>query len=391
LKLLQILDGYPPEHTGGIASYVRFESTELRRCGHDVTILTRRHAAATSEVSEDGGLRVIRHSAPLVGSRLYYAHPFLTAHRLASFIRRLHIQESFDAICVHNTFHAAALVRARTGARTVFRCHAPASAEIELDASSGKYGLKGRVLGRVLGWVDAQESLALTHIGKVATLSNFMADELRRVHPRLARQIEVIPGAVDLERFAFSGSTDAAKARLGIPPERPTLLSVRRLVGRMGIEGLLEAMVTVGKSVPDALLIVVGKGYLRTHLERVAEEHALKDRVSFVGFVADEDLPTYYQASDLFVLPTEQLEGFGMVTLEAMASGTPVVATSVGANPEVVGAFDKDLVSRVNLAGTILEGLRKGAEPDYRRSCREHVESRYSVERVLGAVEQMLS
>ena len=109
----------------------------------------------------------------------------------------------------------------------------------------------------------------------------------------------------------------------------------------------------------------------------------LKESIRLLGHIPDGDLPGLYQAADFFILPTEKLEGFGLVILEAMASGTPVIGTPVGAIPEVIGSFD----SRLIFDGTSWEDLKKKMEevieqPDRYyfapETCRRFVEENYS-------------
>src|SRR5207249_11052699 len=83
---------------------------------------------------------------------------------------------------------------------------------------------------------------------------------------------------------------------------------------------------------------------------------------SFLGFIPDETLPSYYHAADVFVLPTRELEGFGLVTVEALACGTPVLGTPVGATPEVLSGLDASLVFRGISAEIMAEDLLRFLE-----------------------------
>jgi len=102
--------------------------------------------------------------------------------------------------------------------------------------------------------------------------------------------------------------------------------------------------------------VIVGQGELRAHLEAQVAALGLGDRVHFAGFVPDDLLPLYYQAADLFVLPTRSLEGFGLITLEALSCGLPVVGTPVGATPELLAQVDRRLI----LEGTSPDAIAVG-------------------------------
>jgi rhamnosyl/mannosyltransferase len=143
---------------------------------------------------------------------------------------------------------------------------------------------------------------------------------------RSARRVVVIPFGIDLARYETP--EPAATRRVGeivraVPS--PRVLFVGRLVYYKGLEVLLEAM----RSVP-ASLVIVGEGPLEGALRASVAEKGLGDRVLFAGRVTDDDLPAYYRACDVLVLPsTARTEAFGVVQIEAMASGRPVVSTQL--------------------------------------------------------------
>jgi glycosyltransferase involved in cell wall biosynthesis len=156
-------------------------------------------------------------------------------------------------------------------------------------------------------------------------------------------RVHVIPPGVDLERFS-PGVRDEARKALGLPPHLPIGVTIRRLLPRMGIYVLLDAWARLSEHRHDACLVVVGDGPERPALERRAAQLGLTDRVRFVGRVDDEDLPTFYRAADVSLVPSLSLEGFGLVVLESLACGTPVIVTDAGGLPETVAGLDSSLV-----------------------------------------------
>jgi glycosyltransferase involved in cell wall biosynthesis len=112
----------------------------------------------------------------------------------------------------------------------------------------------------------------------------------------------------------------------------------------MGLDELLRAVAIVRENVPDVLLLIGGSGGLRRGLEAQAAGLGLGGHVRFLGFVPEARLAAHYQAADFFVLPTRELEGFGLVTVEALACGTPVLGTPVGATPEILGTVGADYI-----------------------------------------------
>ncbi|MEZ0165860.1 glycosyltransferase family 4 protein [Kineococcus sp. LSe6-4] len=391
MRLLVITDGTPPEHRGGVASSVLVEVGELARRGHEVTLLTRRHDAGAPLVEDRGSYRLLRHPAPARGSRAYYAHPAATLTRVPGWLRSLVARERFDALYVHSAFHAAAAVRAGLGGRTVFRFHAPASLEVGLDAAGGKYPVvraAGGLAGRVVADLTRRaELVAVNGTARTLTTSWYVRRLLQQVHPTASARVDVVPLAVDLDRFSPG---PGERERLGLRGD-PLVLTVRRLVRRMGLENLLDAFGAVVDRHPGARLVVGGTGYLAGELRERADRLGLP--VDFPGFVAEEDLPALYRSADLFVLPTLQMEGFGMVTVEAFASGLPVVATPVGANPEVAGSLDARTVAAstapADLAAAVLRGL--DLRPALAARARGHVQERFSPAAVVDRVEAALA
>ena len=175
-------------------------------------------------------------------------------------------------------------------------------------------------------------------------LSRAFRDELVRRYDVSAAHVRIVPGGVDTERFAPDRSRRAARAHLGWPTDRPIILSVRRLIRRVGLENLVTAMDTIRQQVPDALLLIAGTGPLRETLEARIHATDLEDHVQLLGYVPDEDLPLAYRAADVSIVPTRSLEGFGLIAVESLAAGTPVLVTPVGGLPEVVEGLSEDLI-----------------------------------------------
>jgi glycogen(starch) synthase len=194
--------------------------------------------------------------------------------------------------------------------------------------------------------------------------------------------VRIVPGSVDLERFAVPVSRSEARLMLGWPADRPILVTVRRLVARMGLDRLIDAIGLLRASVPDVLLYICGTGRLREALEAQVRGAGLEYNIRFTGFLPDASLPLAYRAADLNVVPTTALEGFGLVAAEAMAAGTPSLVTPVGGLPEIVSDLSPALVfsstTVTDMAARLHEVLTdKGALPDD-AACRRYIATRYS-------------
>jgi glycosyltransferase involved in cell wall biosynthesis len=160
---------------------------------------------------------------------------------------------------------------------------------------------------------------------------------------------------------------------LGWPEGRPIVLCVRRLVRRVGVDTLIDAAAVVRERVPEALVLVAGRGPLRAELEARIAERGLANHVRLLGFVPDERLPMAYRAADLSVVPTAALEGFGLITVESLAAGTPCVVTPVGGLADVVAPIAPQLVtgsaSAADIGATLAAALRGEVDLPDARAC----------------------
>lgn len=126
------------------------------------------------------------------------------------------------------------------------------------------------------------------------------------------------------------------RKRLGIPQNAVVALTVRRLVYKNGIDTLIECANLSVKKNPNVFFLVVGKGPDQNSVQARIRLLGIENNFKLAGFVSDEDLPSYYNAADFFVLPSKSGEGLPLVALEAMACGLPVIATNVGGIREIL-------------------------------------------------------
>ena len=150
---------------------------------------------------------------------------------------------------------------------------------------------------------------------------------------------KIAPG-IDVEHFRPVDST-ALRQSLGLS-EKKVLVSVGRLVHRKGQDFLIESMPKILEQVPDAHLLLVGQGPYRQHLEKLVTKHSLQNNISFIGRIGYKDLPGYICVGDVFAMPSRsrfaglEVEGLGIVYLEASACGLPVIAGASGGAPDAV-------------------------------------------------------
>lgn len=153
------------------------------------------------------------------------------------------------------------------------------------------------------------------------------------IQKRLKVEAIAISSGIDLERFNPYGETHWIKEKYNLP-DKPVLLYVGRLDPEKHIEEILQSVAVAARKV-DFCFVVVGKGISKKNLEQLAIELGIADRVIFSGFVPDEDLPFFYKLSRCFVIASIA-ELLSLVTLQAMASGLPIIAVDAGALSELV-------------------------------------------------------
>jgi glycosyltransferase involved in cell wall biosynthesis len=386
VRILVATDQWFPDFRGGSARVASETARGLARLGHDVTVVAPRSSEAP-EREQEGTLTLLR-----VLRRGPLPRTLTDVTEAATHGRRLR-HERFDVVVAHQSTVAVGLRLARLGAPSVYVFHASAAREVSFrrtrlprgQARLATYGLEPVI--RVL------EKIAIRRADRVLFLSEFSRSLLQEDHPGIDERAVRVLGGVDVERFTPGDGKEAARDRLGIPREQRLLVTVRRLAPRMGLEELLHAVARLdGAGAP--LLAIVGSGALEEQLRRIAAELGLERRVRFVGRAGDDELPDWYRAADLFVLPTVAYEGFGLATLEALASGTPVVGTAVGATREILGPLDERLLAEspdpVVLAEAIRGGLALAGE-ELSRRCRAYACERFAWERVMEQWEAALA
>jgi glycosyltransferase involved in cell wall biosynthesis len=386
VRILVATDQWFPDFRGGSARVASETARGLARRGHEVTVLCP-HVAGAPVREREGSLTLLR---ALRRGRLPKTLTDVgEAARHCASLRR----EGFDVAVAHHSTVSAGVRLARLGAPNVYVFHAPAARELRFRRSRLPLGPARLVTYGLEPPLVLFERVAVRRAERILILSEFSRSLLREDHPSVADEAVRIPGGVNVAHFSPGDGRDAARARLGIPRDLPLLVTVRRLAERMGLEELLRAVGLLdGKGAPT--LAVIGSGALEERLRRLAAELGLGQRVRFVGRTGDADLPDWNRAADLFVLPTVAYEGFGMATVEALACGTPVLGTAVGATPEILAPLDARLVAESPEPAALADAIGNALElsgDEFRRRCREYACKRFSLERVVEQWEDALA
>jgi len=188
-------------------------------------------------------------------------------------------------------------------------------------------------------------NLLLRRIGSTVDVLTYLGDFTRAaiskgISTKAQRSMVKIAPGIDVDHFSPIDAS-ALRESLGIAKKK-VIVSVGRLVHRKGQDHLIESMPEILKSVPDGHLLVIGEGPYRDHLQKLVDKHNLQSSVTFIGRIQYKDLPLYLCAGDIFAMPSRsrlmglEVEGLGIVYLEASSCGLPVVAGNSGGAPDAV-------------------------------------------------------
>ncbi|WP_181796477.1 glycosyltransferase family 4 protein [Streptomyces sp. WELS2] len=245
------------------------------------------------------------------------------------------------------TRRAAGLLREHDCTAVWFGAAAPLGLMAPALREAGAERLVATTHGHEAGWAQLPAARQLLRrIGESTDTLTYLGEYTRSriagaLTPRAASRMVRLPPGVDEKTFHPGSGGDAVRARLGLT-DRPVVVCVSRLVPRKGQDTLIRAMPGILAAEPDTVLLIVGGGPYERDLRRLARETGVAGSVRFTGAVPWAELPAHYGAGDVFAMPCRtrrgglDVEGLGIVYLEASATGLPVVAGDSGGAPDAV-------------------------------------------------------
>ena len=399
LNILFVADVSISKVIGG-AERVLFEQTiRIARRGHNVFIMTRKLPDHDKDHEVIHGVNEWRYASNKTNPLSFLCSTWVYSKKL---FETLHQKFHFDCINFHQPFSALGVIHSTLSKRIpkIYTCHSLSFEEF-ISRNGNPHRFLPRVKNRIqsLGHKKIEKDV-LKKSNQVVVLSKFTKTKISNSYKILHDKIRVIPGGVDLNKFTSTIDKNKIRKRLNIPSNKIILFTVRNLVQRMGLENLIIALNDLIKQKAQINLVIGGEGPIKVGLIALARSLGIEDHIHFVGFISEKKLPFYYQMADLFVLPTKELEGFGLVTLEAMASGVPVLGTPVGGTEEILGNFDSSFLFKGtdsnSMAGLILakyqlikKNPQKWKEISHR--CRNFVECNYSWGKNIDALEELFT
>lgn len=331
---IALISPYDFAHPGGVINHIRALDEEFTRLGHDVRII----APASRKNVAGLGSRFIQIGKPRpVPASGSISRISLSLH-LAPDIKEVLLRERFDVVHLHEPFMpmlCSAVLRFSHG------------------VNIGTFHAYSGSPGYALGWPITPILLKRRNrklSGRIAVSSP--AKEYASKY--ISGEFTVIPNGVDLKRF-----NTGVKPMPGFDDGKLNILFVGRLEKRKGVNYLLDAFRKLKKDYPGIRLIIVGPGLnLRKRYEIKVRVQRIKD-VVFTGGVPYEELPRYYQAADIFCAPATGKESFGIVLLEAMALGKPIVATSNAGYASVITDGEQGLLVPPRSSKALAQALKR--------------------------------
>ena len=344
-------------HSGGQGIYVRHLSRELHRLGHDVTVFS-----GQPYPELDLGVRLVKvPSLDLYNDANPFRHPHPREFRdhidVAEYLgmlsgtfpeprtfgMRLHRElrtqlEKFDVLHDNQTLAPGVLALTKLGLPTVTTIHHPISADRRLEIDAAKTLRQRYSKWRWYSFVPMQARVA-RHSSRIITVSEqSRADIINEFHVKPER-IDVVPVGVDVDAFRPGRVADSGRPGTGATPARLTTITSAN-VPLKGLSVLIEALAELPAAAWRELVVV---GTPNREIENRITALNLAEKVTFRSGISDDDLADLLSSATVHVVPS-LYEGFSLPAVEAMACGTPLVATRVGALPQLVNGRDNDSV-----------------------------------------------
>jgi phosphatidylinositol alpha-1,6-mannosyltransferase len=342
-QILLVTNDFGPR-TGGIETFVI--GLLERITGHHVIVFTSSQGE-TSEHDQEWlnkfGVQVIRDKSKIL----------LPSWRVTRSVKRIVLENKIDVV--------------------IFGAAAPLAF---MSTSLRKIGVKKIVAlthGHEVWWAKIFPfKLAIKRISKSVDYLTYLGEFTRLAIAKALSEksrkklVRIAPG-IDTAHFIPRADGFQKRIELGLQ-DKKIIISVGRLVHRKGQDKLIEAMPAIVEKIPNAHLLIVGEGPYKNYLEKLVTKLSLRDNVTFAGRVLYDKLPTYLSAADLFAMPSRsrffglEVEGLGIVYLEASACGIPVVAGNSGGAPDAVlegiTGFCVDGTNVAHIADAVIEICR---------------------------------
>lgn len=396
MNFLAVSLGYHPDVIGGAWRVAAAQASGLAALGHQVEVITAHQGGDLPPSEVRDGVRLFRFPQSRGG---FYANWRAENRAAADLIRqRLEHLGPSCLILQHHAFLAPALDQALPAATTspapriLHTFHGPWAEEYRFVARAHPASVLRRLFHRTVAtFLHRVEHRALHRANRLLVLSRHFAGLLPKWHGSRLPPVSVAPGGVDFDRFRPPPDREAIRLSWGLEPDAFLMVAMRRLDPRMGLDLLIRAFAPLASRFPHVRLWITGRGPAEDALRGLIKEHGLGEQVRLPGFLPENEVPRLLGAADVALMPSLDLEGFGLATAEALACGTPVLGSRAGATPELLEPLDPGLVFDAGSAAVLTTRLQSvlrtpACLPD-RARCAAYARARFSWEPQVAACE----
>jgi len=361
MRIMLATEWLPPD-IGGVARHVDDLAKKLSERGHKVAVITRKKR------------RINKHYEVYEIDKLNYLRIF-SGIRTNFPIRRILKNFEPDIVHSHHAFTPIPLFALRAAKNlnlpTILTNHSA-------------YFYEYNYILKTLGYIGFPFKTFIEKSDAIISVSKISANFIQQFAPR--KRILIIPNGVDVNHFRPIHKKD--------DDSEFVILFVSRIVRRKGLHLLVESLRYLKKDIPNIKLVIVGEGTFEEYIRRRVYDLDLKKNVKFMGKIKDKELPAVYNNADLFVLPSLYGESFGIVVLEAMASGVPVIVSNIGGLKEIVNNLVDGILLEKNDPKEIYEKIMiLYKNPDLRRylskNARRKVEEKYDWNKIICNIEKI--
>jgi len=352
LRTLVVSDVSAQTVLGGAERMLHHHIRALHDAGAKVSVLTRQPTTdANTLIKLDHGID--EHRLHFDGNK--GRKGLLQLRKEANIWWQMH--QEFDVVIAEQPFVMWALIQAGCKLPRLQICHSFAFEEY-----TTRHGLDWNITHRlVISGMRKLESSIYQSAKSHLVLSDFMRQRLQNFFNIPAQQINIASGGIGGFDLPWDEREKMRQSIWGEDAALPTIITLRNLVPRTGVDLLVQAAAIVHVDRPDVRWHVIGSGALLKPLKQLRDTLNMHNIIEFSGFLPEKKVQQHLWSADLFMLPTRSLEGFGLVTLEANVLGLPVIATPVGANPDVVPWHPLNRIAKYatpeSLAKTVLTYL----------------------------------
>lgn len=371
MRILLLSDVSAEQVLGGAERMLSHHLRALVEAGHDVTLLTRQPNPG-EPLSIVVGDDIVEQRLPWCGDRGWRGLKRLKRSAEAWWRE---YGEDFDVVVAEQPFTAWALIWAGCRLPRLQICYSFAFEEY-LTRHASRWSIRDRLAAAAMRRLEGEVYRSATSL---LVLSRYTERRFAEAFGIDAGRITVTPGGVEMPE-APEFSREQLRDLLGW--KGPVVLTLRNLVPRTGVDLVVEAAGLLKDELPQLRWCVIGQGAMLAQLKAQAARLGVADRIEFTGYLPEDGVRKRLFAADLFMLPTRDLEGFGLVTIEANACGLPVVATPVTANLEVVPSLPYNrltgAVTSEALADAVREALESPLDDAKRRELQQVAEAKYA-------------